>query len=202
MKPLTHTVAYVPGCSHGTLMHSWLFIYLICKCNIKECPDQQKVLKPITVMRPSGMYTCVEVFGCILCFCVAVCVCSCDLGMCEWSSLWWLNSLLLFLSQHFLQLELSECQNSWLLFLHPQKPLMCAASSCASMGQSPIRNHAGLLWLNIPRHWTVRLNDMMTLSNTDNKMALKMKCNKSSQGFFLYSAILFVFIGESFCICM
>lgn len=73
-------------------MHLSHFIYLRCKCNIKECPDQQTVLKPITVMRSSGMCTCVDVFPCIwLCFTMWMWSCLCVLMhpvcVCVWMEL-------------------------------------------------------------------------------------------------------------------
>lgn len=55
---------------------------------------------------------------------------------------------------HFLQLEPSDCWNIWLFFFHPQRPLMCAASSCVSMGREPIRSQLGLLiiWPSTAKH--------------------------------------------------
>lgn len=44
----------------------------------------------------------------------------------------------------FLQLEPSGCWNIWLFVFHPQRPLMCAASSCVSVGCEPIRSQLGL----------------------------------------------------------
>lgn len=138
-------------------MHLRHFIYLRCKCNIKECPDQQKVLKPITVMRSFGMCACVDTFACIwLCF--TMCMCSC-LCVYDWSSLWWMNSWLLSVCPRFLQLEMSDCRNIWLLFFHPQSPLMCSASSCVSVGREPISSQLELLYfgpkLFTAKHWTL-----------------------------------------------
>lgn len=45
------------------------FVRSRCKCNAKECPDQQKVPKPITVMSSFGRLACVVAFARIyLCF--------------------------------------------------------------------------------------------------------------------------------------
>lgn len=153
-------------------MHLKHFIYLRCKSNIKECPDQQKVLKPITVMRSFGMCACVDVFACIWlrftmwmwsCLCVVmlpVCVCV------------WME--LSIMAEQLTTVRLSTfstIRTEWLseyLALLRQSPLMCAASSCVSMGLKPIRSHLGLLilWPNTAKHWSLwfELHDHFVIS--------------------------------------
>lgn len=68
-------------------MHLSHFTYLRCKCNIKECPDQQKVLKPIAIMRSFGMCACVDAFAWVwlyvaMLMCETVRVCSGILSVC------------------------------------------------------------------------------------------------------------------------
>lgn len=54
----------------------------------------------------------------------------------------------------FLQLEPSDCWNIWLFVFHPQRPLMCAASSCVSVGCEPIRSQLDFLiiWPSTAKH--------------------------------------------------
>lgn len=152
---------------------------------MEECPDQQKVLKPIPVMRSSGMCARVEVFTRIwfgFMTCPACCACSC---VPSFVSVWMEISvpaeqlttvpLSTFLFC-FLQLEPSECQNIWLHFLHPQSPLMCAASSCVSMGRVPIRSRRGTLAFFAPvlkNTGLFDLSDVITLWWEDEKMNRK-----------------------------
>lgn len=57
----------------------------------------------------------------------------------------------------FLHLETSNCQNIWRRLARPQRALMCAASSCVSVGWRPIRSELERLVLqpNGAGQWTL-----------------------------------------------